>query len=701
MFFHMLRVDYPSGWEKLKRLDFEKLAKLKKEKYYVDIEWVLGSFGTFPGQGYLVSFNTPHFKKYPGLGNFDFIRSYLPYARKYGMKLVSYLNLHWFSYDFGKEHPEWQQITFDGIPYGRKYPLYGNGTTFCINSPWRDWAFKMIEEVMKTGIDGVFLDGPVIFPESCYCKYCKDLFKKQTGKELPEWENWDDPVWKDFLLFRKYSFIEFMKGAKEAVKKVNKNGFVFINSSYLPSWIIPRYIGDLEPFQDFNLAEAFYHLGSTKDNFFYYFVSKCLKVSEKPSTAAMHHAAGVWHWIPLYEMEVKMSIAQNLCVQNGLWTAVINGNDIEDKEYWGPIKDMLQKIEGKKEIFNKGKTYSPVGLYVSSLTQYFYISNLEEIYGEKAVEKEENLVFIKEKERRKKKKNLCDEIFFKEFSGFFEILTRSHIPFRIVNKQILKKALEEINLFILPNSACLSDEEISLIKRFVEKGGKLIITFESGWYDEMGEKRNQNPLLDSEIEGTFPLTTADQYCITEKEMAGYKKNRLIPRPAYSLKIKYKGEKILSFIKPSEGLYSYSVEKSDYPAIIKTKKGKGEIIYFPLLAGEFYYSMKVPEWERIISTMIKEELNLKFKVESPSTVITEFYKDGKDWIIHIVNSTGDMKRPFSSIIPVDVKIEINGKYTLSDKIFEDGVVEVKKKGGRTEIKIRNLCFYEVLILEKGG
>ncbi|HOV21157.1 MAG TPA: beta-galactosidase trimerization domain-containing protein [bacterium] len=699
MIFHMFRVDYPDNWDKLKELNLEKLAKIKKELYKVDIEWVVGSFGTFPGQGYMVSFNTPYFEKYPGLGDFDYIREYLPYAKKYGIKLVSYLNLHWFSYEFASKHYDWQQITYDGKIYGEKYPLYGNGTTFCINSPFREWALKMMEEVMKTGIDGVFLDGPGIFPESCYCEYCRKKFKEETGHDLPEWENWSDPIWKEFLLFRKKSFLKFMEDAKKVVKRINKDGIIFINSSHLPEWGIPRYIGELEQYQDFNLSEAFYHLGSVRDYFFYYFVAKYLKVSEKPSSAAMHHAAGIWHWIPLYPQEVKMSISQNLCVKNCLWTAVLNGNDIENPEYWQPIKEVMEKVEDKKEIFDKGKTYAPVGLYVSSSTVYFYISEIKGIYTEEEKVKEENLVLKREKEVKKDKKHKCDDITYKELSGFFEVLVRSHIPFKIINENILEENLKKLDVLILPNTTCLSEKEISLINDFVKKGGKLIMSFESGWYDEYGNKREKNPFIDFEIEDNFPLRNAEQYCIFEVETGKYKKGRLVPRPSYSLKIKTKEKVILSFIKPSKGTYSYCIEKSDYPAIIKKIEGKGKIIYFSNLPGEFYNSFHPLEWENIISEIIKEKIEFEIKVDAPSTTITEFYKDSDNWIIHIVNSTGDMKRPVSEIIPVDVKIEIKGKFELSERVFEDGNLKIEKEKDKTNITLEGISLYEIIYLRR--
>ena len=46
----------------------------------------------------------------------------------------------------------------------------------------------LIEEAMKTGIDGVFLDGPVVYPGCCYCEACQAKFQAQHGGAIPEEE---------------------------------------------------------------------------------------------------------------------------------------------------------------------------------------------------------------------------------------------------------------------------------------------------------------------------------------------------------------------------------------------------------------------------------------------------------------------------------------------------------------------------------
>ncbi len=102
---------------------------------------MLGTLGT-QGLGYVTTFDSPHFEKAPALGKRDVVREYVPIAHRHGIKVLAYLNLHWYAYDFAAKHPDCEQLLADGTPYGRKEPLYGDGTTFCVNSPWRSTSGK-------------------------------------------------------------------------------------------------------------------------------------------------------------------------------------------------------------------------------------------------------------------------------------------------------------------------------------------------------------------------------------------------------------------------------------------------------------------------------------------------------------------------------------------------------------------------------
>jgi len=137
----MMRRDYLADFSEFINGDLDAIARETRERWHANVEWVMATPGCAPGMAQFTLFNSDKFEKLPGVGDFDLLREYLPYARKYGIRLVPYVNMHWYSYDFAESHPGWEQLLEDGEPYGRKHPLYGGGTTFCVNGPWREWAF--------------------------------------------------------------------------------------------------------------------------------------------------------------------------------------------------------------------------------------------------------------------------------------------------------------------------------------------------------------------------------------------------------------------------------------------------------------------------------------------------------------------------------------------------------------------------------
>jgi len=120
----MMRWDYMQNVSKMKDMNLEQLAKMKKEEWHINCEWIVGTPGAAPGLGFQTTFKAEGFERYQGFENFDALREYLPYAHQYGIKLLVYLNMHWYSYEFAKKHPDWEQLISSAEPYGKIHPLY-------------------------------------------------------------------------------------------------------------------------------------------------------------------------------------------------------------------------------------------------------------------------------------------------------------------------------------------------------------------------------------------------------------------------------------------------------------------------------------------------------------------------------------------------------------------------------------------------
>jgi len=696
----MLRVDYPQNWGRLRELDFGRLAKFKREKYCCNMEWLPGTLGS-EGGGHLVTFDTPHFAKAPLLEDMDLLREYLPHAESQAITVIAYLNLHWYSYEFAEEHPGWEQVLRDGRPYGRVRPLYGNGTTMCPNSPWREWAFKLIEEAMRTGIKGVFLDGPVVYPGCCYCEHCRKLFEERTGREPPEWGDWESPLWREFVKFRSETMVRFLRDAREAAKRVREDGVVFINSGAWPNWEVPRDVRELAPYQDFSGAEAFFHLGVEVDPYFQLRTGKYLRASGRPSVVFVHHAQGVWHYLPLQGDEMRLALAQTLASGSNTWTALINGELLEREEAWGPVRDVLKVADEHPEAFEGLEPYAPVGIYVSSETALFYRSRESGVYRRVQAEAEEDLVAKGGAGARiselSEQKATSDALARGEAYGVFSMLTHSRIP----NRFVLGPDFRDLQVLFLPNAACLGWEEKDRIRKFVRDGGAVVASFEAGRYGPEGEPAEDDFFGEflgaEEVHGTFPLEVREEYIRLRQGFGSFRPGDLVPRPTYCLKVvpSEDTDVLASFLEVTGQHYAPLKGESPYPALIVRSYGKGKVAYLPALFGEFYRRYRDGTVERFVVEVIRELLDgeLQVEVEGPSSVVCEVYRKEGTWVVHLVNCGGDMKRPVDLVPATGVKVRFEKPEVKKVRALVAGR-ELAIAGGLVEVP--RIDVYEVLM-----
>lgn len=683
----MMRWDYMDDFSRIKGEDLDSLVRMKKEKLHINCEWIVGTPGVSPGLGYLTTFNAEGFERYPGFEDFDCLRTYLPYARKYHIKLIVYLNMHWFSYEFAKAHPGWEQITSNGEPYGKVHPLYGNGTTFCVNSPWRDWAFKLIEETMKTGVDGIFLDGPVVYPDCCYCEFCQEKFRERYGREIPK-EDWQDPLWKAFIEFREDSMADFLKSAREAVLRINPEGVIFLNAgSWQPgSWRVARDAKRLSRYQNFSLAEAFFHPSSGRINLYQSaMTTKYLRATGIPAVTAFHYCMGVWHYTFLPPEEIKLSLFQAISCNGNVWIGGATYRHEYNPEGCSPLNETLGLLEENEDALTDLEPISDIALLFSSQTARYYISDIKELYKDLGSGKEQDLILdlgtgkaVIDWSRRKL---ICENLMSFAYEGYFTALTRNHIMFDIVlDEDLSLERLSKYKVLIIPDFACLSDKQWESIEEFVKGGGSLITSFDAGLYDEKGEpkfKEERFKLLGIKgIEGAFPAIRGENYIIAKEDIFGFHKGNLIERSPYALKIRALSgvDTPFLFMNPLDRVYTPLRGESSYPAVIINSYGKGRVIYFAFPIGTFYGSDRIGTQEQLISASVNYLSKPMVRVLAPPTIEAELYrqKDTNRFILFLVNNTGDMQRPISYINPVsNIKVSIRNNsiksiYSVSNK-----------------------------------
>jgi hypothetical protein len=80
--------------------------------------------------------------------------------------------------------------------------------------------------------------------------------------------------------------------------------------------------------------------------------------------------------------------------------------------------------------------------------------------------------------------------------GVTEALLRARIPYLMVHADQIERDSADLDLLILPNLAAISDSQIASVRRFAAAGGGLVLTGDTGLYDESGDPRPDFALAD-------------------------------------------------------------------------------------------------------------------------------------------------------------------------------------------------------------
>jgi hypothetical protein len=709
----MLRVDHMPDFAEMKNEDMDALARSRVEKWGINCEWIMGALA-WGGRGDLTAFQTPLFERAPGFEDFDYLRKYTPAAHKYGIKVISYLNMHWYSYPFAEKHPGWEQIMSTGESYGRKNPLYGNGTTLCVNSPWRDWAFTMIREAMKTGIDGVFLDGPVVYPDCCYCESCQRQFQKEYGSPIPK-EDWANPLWRKFIDFREDSMARFLSDAQAAMREISPKGVIFLNAgSWSPgAWRVARDIQNVSPYQNFNGAEAFFHYTGSQNLYPYSMAGKYLRAGGKPAIVFMHYMSGAWHYLLLPPNELKSGLVQTIASGANPWLALVQSSLLSMPQGAEPAQEIFDFLEKNKEYYSGMESIAEVGVLFSARTGRNYIST-PEIFARRDDSDKPGSEWVKmtreEIASLSGRKKQCEDQLTSSYEGYFHALTRAHVPFDIIlDQDLTPEKLARFKVLVLADAVCLTPEAASALRGFVHKGGNLLASYEAGLYDDRGEASTTlfEMLGIREVAGAFPLYRGENYVQAISDHWGIAKGRLLERAGQALKVRAADgvDTPSRFLEPLDRPYVPLKGVSEFPAILIHRYGKGTVAYFPEAMGVFIGESRMPSAEMRIGKAIDFLLeNPIMTVNAPRTVGVDAYRlKGTNRIaVHLVNNTID-GHPVGEFLPVfDIAFKIRTgaepKRTLA--LRENKEIDAGYRDGWTEVRLPKLSIYEVVVIELG-
>ena len=680
-------VDVVTSFDELKRHSPAEWAEMKAAQgYNVEHLEVMNLFKGLDDRGWYFR------SKLASRENADFLRAYLPEAKKRGIRVMIYFNVHWYTREFGDQHPDWLQIREGGKHVDN---VYITGTDFCVNSPWREWVFQVLRDLAAYPIDGIFFDGPIFFPDTCYCRHCAAKYRRLHGAELPSKKVRSGAGARDLLNFQANSLADFLRDSRKVLDGRNPPIALYMNGGERGgNWATARLNRVLVEEQ---------HLLGSEGGFIGHdllrmpvwkpgVTARLLETQSagKPRVifSATQHKPWTFSILPRTELRLLYAgtVANGANVWFGMWPSEFELPEMS------AITEMNQFLQRNAAYFRGTRSEAEVALVWSDTTANHY-------QGADAQRLELDRVA-----GGTEAGNLNGE-----FAGFAEALVRSHIPFDVIDDVALEREdLSRYRAIVLPNVACMSDAVADRVRRYVHEGGGVIATFETSRYDDTGIRRNDfalAPVMGASAAGSLvgPKRWDFMKGAGGPLLEGLVRE-FIPSPAYHLPVKARdgATPVLRFTKPLRGSYDGVPVVSDDPALLVHEYGKGRAIYFAGDLGNAMNSFRLPESLRLIRNAVTMLAPPSVTLENaPASVEVVLRSQTNRRLLHLINFTGEMIRPMERVIPLrDVRVTLSdgGGVTRVRTLIGGKELDHRKAGSTLVFTLPVVEEYEVVVIE---
>ncbi len=467
-----------------------------------------------------------------------------------GIRVLARTDFSKVRYGLFERYPEWAFRTADG-----RIMNYNGDVQVCINGDYQQqYAFKIIEELFtKIPFDGLFCNMGGFQTRDydfkdygyCHCDSCTKKFREMYGEEIPDTEDYKNPVYWKYMKFQEHILREYRERTVAFVRGLNTE-LCFDDEAYARIEAATEYKRRLPHWQ--------YHASSN-----------CRAILGDGTKGIICSNASV-DFIGYTFRHVSVSPALQ---ELRLWQSLTNLGAL-DYFIMGRIDNRLDRssFERIKKVF---------AFHAEHEACYKGLKSKAEI-------------LLKRTHRW---------VISPEEKGWVRTLTESHLLFaEVLPTEFMEVDLLRYRLLILPDIKFVSAEEAYKIDAYVRNGGKVIATGETGLYEDYCGLRDHQILEclgvrqfhgirsdmasamflledgDKEVFHSFRDTdvipVGDSMVFTQAREDAVKYLRLIPPHRYG---------------PPERCYH--TEVTDTPGVTRYPYGNGFSVYIPWLPGVFY------------------------------------------------------------------------------------------------------------------
>ncbi len=619
------------------------------------------------------------------------LKDYIADCEKRNIKIILYENAHIDFYEQYEKHPDWAQRSADGKPAMG----YDTFVMMCVNSSWRESFFESVRQALEhQNIQGIFLDGPLFIGGGCHCEACQKLFAEQFGHPVSE------ATKKELAQFKEKHIARFIKDVRKVITESGKDCILYCNTGVLAENVTGADIDTVYDYVDMLGSEGgFIYYGDPNRTPLWKAsrVGKYLesKAYGKPYVIFDAGNQQPWARYMLTKDENTLLYASVIAQGGNVWYG-IHGSISDYQTPGGKAALAFDRwLADHEAYYAHTARCSDVALVWSKNT----VTSFHE-----GVDKSDFTV----EERNQSQNDYGPHQ--SEFDGFYDMLTRTHRQFSVIDEKNLEKdELSGYQAIILPNVICLSQAVRDKIRSYVEQGGCLITTLASGFCNADGSKNDDAEWLKlCGIERVNKIVGHNAGCgylriedgtllegMAGQVTAGFSKNMLdctFGKDAKTIATAYVGMK---------GRYA-SFPDTTIPVAVSNPYGKGRVYYIGGGIGQTYQEFGITDMKyfirNILNQCVKDCVQVKNLYESVEIALRE--QDNRK-LLHFVNYTGQMRRPIENVIACeDIKVSLacGQKVSKVHSLYCGQELAFTQKDGRIEFTLPELGIYELVAVE---
>jgi hypothetical protein len=648
------------------------------------------------GGGFMAFYPTrlPAHHKSQFLGDRDLFGDYLKAARKRGIRVVARIETNWLHEEVLKLHPEWFERDENGDPSPNEESRYAYHT--CVFS---DYHERQVPAIMREiaslyDVDGFFTNSwpSTGSPRPCYCVNCQ-RFGKRTRSQLQQ----------------QYQtrIVELCRGLATVAKEKRADRVYNVNIEGGINAV--QSIRRLAEVGDWLTADHQGRAGGDKP------IWDCSQQGRvaysamlgKPVTNVVTGNAHSWRHTSKIGAELELWLAQTTASGMIPWLVWMGGAP-EDRRWQQTGRSFYQWLANHEKHFYNRQPMSNLGVVYSQRMNYLYNAPGATPGGYGA---------------RLSRRPAAPGDPSDHLQGLYYALLEGRFIFDFLHEDDLTvDSLKRYSVVLLPNIALLSGEQCSSLRAFVEGGGSLLATFETGLYDQSGKQRNEFGLADvfgiqraGERQGAVFYAEKRR---THEILRDFPRTTWVPAGEWRVPLKSTTDSVLTVVPPyprgiPEMVYAHARSEMPYagphsnePALVLRERGRSRCAYFPSDIDRCTWVYGNSD----LSQLLINAIRWVSRDPSPVSVTGEGMAEVIAWetepgfAIHILNyNNPNMTRPWIRkhypLGPQRVRVLLPEGVTITGvELLRDGTRMAPHQNGRLiELTVPTVRDYEVVAL----